>query len=51
MNMKSISFESFDGTFEGKLIVFLNDTYHLQELIDKIKSIDPYINVTRQSVD
>lgn len=51
VNMKSISFESFDGTFEGKLIVFLNDTYHLQELIDKIKSIDPYINVTRQSVD
>lgn len=51
VNMKSISFESHDGTFEGKLNVFLTDTSHLQVLIDGIKSIDPYINVTRHSVD
>jgi len=51
VNMKSISFASHDGTFEGKLAVFLNDTSHLQVLIDKIKSIDTYIQVTRQSVD
>jgi GTP pyrophosphokinase len=49
--MKSISFESNDGTFEGKLVVYLTDTSHLQELIDKIKSIDNYIHVTRNSVD
>lgn len=51
VNMKSISFTSHDGTFEGLLSVFLNDTSHLQVLIDKIKSIDTYIHVTRQSVD
>jgi GTP pyrophosphokinase len=51
VNMKSISFESNDGTFEGKLVVYLTDTSHLQELIDKIKSIDNYIHVTRNSVD
>lgn len=51
VNMKSISFSSHDGTFEGLLTVFLNDTSHLQVLIDKIKSIDTYIQVTRQSVD
>jgi guanosine-3',5'-bis(diphosphate) 3'-pyrophosphohydrolase len=51
VNMKSISFESFDGTFEGKVSVFLNDTSHLQVLVDKIKSIDPYIHVIRYSVD
>jgi len=51
VNMKTISFESFDGAFEGKLTVFLFDTSHLKVLIDKIKSIDPYINVTRLSVD
>ncbi|MFM9944537.1 MAG: ACT domain-containing protein, partial [Bacteroidia bacterium] len=51
VNMKSISFESHDGTFEGKLAVYLTDTSHLQVLMDGIKSIDPYINVTRHSVD
>jgi guanosine-3',5'-bis(diphosphate) 3'-pyrophosphohydrolase len=51
VNMKAISFTSHDGTFEGKLTVYLNDTSHLQVLIDKIKSIDTYIQVTRQSVD
>ena len=51
VNMKSISFSSHDGTFEGLLTVYLNDTSHLQVLIDKIKSIDTYIQVTRQSVD
>jgi len=51
VNMKSISFESNDGVFEGKLSVYLNDTSHLQVLIDKIKSIDNYIQVTRLSVD
>jgi guanosine-3',5'-bis(diphosphate) 3'-pyrophosphohydrolase len=51
VNMKSISFESFDGTFEGNLTVFLNDTSHLQALIDKLKAIDPYMQVTRLNVD
>ncbi|MCB9250902.1 MAG: bifunctional (p)ppGpp synthetase/guanosine-3',5'-bis(diphosphate) 3'-pyrophosphohydrolase [Flavobacteriales bacterium] len=51
VNMKTIKFESFDGTFEGTLTVFINDTSHLNDLISAIKSIDPYINVTRQSVD
>ena len=51
VNMKSISFESHDGLFDGKLNVYLTDTSHLQVLIDKIKSIDNYIHVTRHSVD
>ncbi len=51
VNMKSISFESHDGTFEGRLTVFLTDTSHLQVLMDKIKSIDKYIQVKRHSVD
>jgi len=51
VNMKSISFESFDGTFVGNLTVFLKDTSHLQALIDKLKAIDPYMQVTRLNVD
>ncbi len=51
VNMNSISFESHDGTFEGRLSVFLTDTSHLQVLIEKIKAINPYIQVSRQSVD
>jgi guanosine-3',5'-bis(diphosphate) 3'-pyrophosphohydrolase len=38
VNMKSISFESFDGTFEGNLTVFLNDTSHLQGFNRQIES-------------
>ncbi|MCC6721498.1 MAG: bifunctional (p)ppGpp synthetase/guanosine-3',5'-bis(diphosphate) 3'-pyrophosphohydrolase [Bacteroidia bacterium] len=51
VNMKNISFHSYDGTFEGELTVLLSDTSHLKILIDKIKEIDKYMVVTRQNVD
>lgn len=51
VNMKNISFHSYDGTFEGEITVYLSDTSHLKTLIDKIKTIDKYMSVTRQNVD
>ena len=47
VNMKSISFESLDGTFVGKLKVQVSDTEHLDQLMNELKSIDEYVKVTR----
>jgi guanosine-3',5'-bis(diphosphate) 3'-pyrophosphohydrolase len=47
VNMKTISFESLDGTFIGKLKVQVADTKHLDQLMKELKGIDEYINVNR----
>lgn len=47
VNMKSISFESLDGTFVGKLTLEVNDTEHLNQLTKELKSIDQYITISR----
>jgi len=47
VNMKSISFESLDGTFVGRLKVQVSDTEHLEQLMKELKSIDEYVKVTR----
>ena len=39
VNMRSISFESNDGIFEGKVIAFVHDTEHLQALMGKLKRV------------
>lgn len=36
VNMKSISFDSSDGIFEGRVMVFVSDTAHLDELINQL---------------
>ncbi len=50
INMHSISFEALDGTFIGHMILEVDSTAHLNELIDKIKDIDQYIQVIRTDV-
>lgn len=47
VNMRSISFESNDGIFEGKVMAFVHDTEHLQGLIDKLKRINGVRSVER----
>ncbi len=37
VNMKSITIESHDGTFEGTITVYVDDTKHLDNLIKNIK--------------
>jgi GTP diphosphokinase / guanosine-3',5'-bis(diphosphate) 3'-diphosphatase len=39
VNMRSLSFDSNDGIFDGTIMVFVNDTTHLTELIDKLKKV------------
>ncbi|MFY0642826.1 MAG: bifunctional (p)ppGpp synthetase/guanosine-3',5'-bis(diphosphate) 3'-pyrophosphohydrolase [Bacteroidia bacterium] len=47
VNMKSISFESLDGTFLGRLLIEVSDTDHLDQLMSEIKGIDEHMNVKR----
>jgi len=47
VNMKSISFESFDGLFEGKIMLFVYDTEHLDKLMLKFEQIDGVKSVER----
>lgn len=47
VNMKSISFESLDGTFIGRLVLEVSDTTHLDQLMKELKYIDEHINVQR----
>ena len=47
VNMKSISFESFDGVFEGKITLFVYDTEHLDKLLLKFEQIDGVKSVER----
>jgi GTP pyrophosphokinase len=51
VNMRSISFDSNDGIFEGTIMVYVHDTKHLTKLIGKIKSIEGVINISRIDSD
>ena len=47
VNMKSISFDSLDGLFEGKIQVYVFDKQHLDELIDKFILLEGIKRVER----
>lgn len=47
VNMKSISFGSHAGTFEGTIILYIYDTAHLNDLIHKLESTNKHMTVTR----
>lgn len=47
VNMRSISFDSNDGTFEGTIMVFVHDTNHLNDLIKNLKGVDGVLNAVR----
>lgn len=47
VNMRSISFDSNDGIFEGNIMVYVDDTEHLKALIKNLKAVDGVQNVIR----
>ncbi|MES2630078.1 MAG: ACT domain-containing protein, partial [Bacteroidota bacterium] len=51
INMRSISFESNDGIFEGKIVLYVNDTDHLQRLTSELKNISGIYSVERVEVE
>lgn len=47
VNMRSISFDTNDGTFDGTVMVFVHDTNHLTELMKKLRKVNGVLTVTR----
>lgn len=47
VNMRSISFESNDGIFDGNITLFIQNTNHLNELMDKLVKIKGVISIGR----
>ncbi|MCB0792029.1 MAG: bifunctional (p)ppGpp synthetase/guanosine-3',5'-bis(diphosphate) 3'-pyrophosphohydrolase [Flavobacteriales bacterium] len=47
VNMRSIGFESNDGIFEGKVMAFVQDTDHLNSLIEKLRRV-PGVNLVER---
>jgi len=47
VQMRSINIDSNNGAFDGTLRVFVNGLEHLEFLINKLKSINGVISVSR----
>ncbi len=47
VNMRSISFDTEGGVFEGTIMIFVHSTDHLTQLINKLKKVNGVQNVTR----
>ncbi len=47
VNMKSISFESNDGVFDGRVSVYVYDTDHLNSLISRLRKVEGVLTVNR----
>ena len=51
VDMKSISFETNDGVFEGKMKVMVYDTSHLEQLVRKFEQVEGVQRVSRWDVE
>jgi GTP pyrophosphokinase len=47
VNMRSITMETDDGIFNGRIMIYVNNTEHLDNLIQKIKEVNGMYDVTR----
>jgi GTP pyrophosphokinase len=47
LNMRSISFDSSDGVFEGKIMVYVHDTAELEDLTARLTALDGILEVSR----
>jgi GTP pyrophosphokinase len=47
VNMSSISFRTDGGIFDGEIMLYVNDTRHLDLLIKKLEKVEGVVKVTR----
>jgi GTP diphosphokinase / guanosine-3',5'-bis(diphosphate) 3'-diphosphatase len=47
VNMRSITIDSNDGIFEGNIMVFVNDTSHLEKLIQRMGKVNGVLTAER----
>jgi guanosine-3',5'-bis(diphosphate) 3'-pyrophosphohydrolase len=51
VNMRSISFATNDGVFEGTVMVFVHDTDHLDRLMINLKKVNGVLKVERITIE
>ena len=51
LNMRSVSFESEDGIFEGNIMVYVHDTIELDDLIARLASLEGILSVERYDTE
>jgi guanosine-3',5'-bis(diphosphate) 3'-pyrophosphohydrolase len=47
VNMSSMSFHTDSGIFEGEIMLYVNDTRHLEQLIRKLEKVEGVVKVSR----
>ena len=47
VNMHSLAFKSHDGIFEGSITLYIQNTGHLDELVDNLNQVKGVISVQR----
>lgn len=47
VNMRSITIDTDNGIFEGNIKLYVHDTRHLEELMEKLENVSGVVNVTR----
>lgn len=47
VNMSSMSIYTDSGIFEGEIMLYVNDTRHLEQLIEKLRSVEGVVKVSR----
>lgn len=47
VNMSSMSMQTDAGIFEGEIMLYVNNTRHLEELIEKLKRVEGVIKISR----
>jgi GTP diphosphokinase / guanosine-3',5'-bis(diphosphate) 3'-diphosphatase len=47
VNMRSITVETHEGVFEGKIMLYVSDTSHLDMLAKKLKRVDGVVSIIR----
>jgi GTP pyrophosphokinase len=45
--MRSITVDSDEGIFSGSIMIYVNDTQHLENLIAKLKQVKGITDITR----
>jgi GTP pyrophosphokinase len=47
VNMSSMSIHTDSGIFEGEIMLYVNDTRHLEQLISKLDQVEGVVKVSR----
>ncbi|MFN8278551.1 MAG: bifunctional (p)ppGpp synthetase/guanosine-3',5'-bis(diphosphate) 3'-pyrophosphohydrolase [Chitinophagales bacterium] len=51
LNMRSVSFDSEDGVFEGNIMVYVHDTKELDDLIARLSTLEGVMSVERYDTE